>query len=68
VGEAASRLAQEGAAAAGRCLLLGLHPWLVGQPHRIRYLEEALDAALVVRPWCATVSEIAAEAAPQLTG
>lgn len=68
VGEAASRLVQEGAAGAGRCLLLGLRPWLVGQPHRIRYLEEALDAALATRPWCATVGEIAAAAAPQLPG
>lgn len=68
VGEAASRLAREGAEGAGRCLLLGLHPWLVGQPHRIRYLEEALDAVLAAKPWCATVGEIASAAAPQLGG
>ena len=27
----------------GRVLVLHLHPWLIGQPFRIRYLEEALD-------------------------
>ena len=26
----------------GRVLVLNLHPWLIGQPFRIRYLEEAL--------------------------
>jgi hypothetical protein len=36
------------------------------QPHRIRYLEEALDAVLAAAPWCATAGEIAAAAAPQL--
>jgi peptidoglycan/xylan/chitin deacetylase (PgdA/CDA1 family) len=68
VREAASRLTAEAAGGAGRCLLLGLHPWLVGQPHRIGYLEQALDAALESRPWCATADEIAAAAAPQRLG
>jgi len=27
----------------GRSLQLGIHPWLIGMPHRIRYLEEALE-------------------------
>lgn len=27
----------------GRSFQLGLHPWLMGMPHRIRYLDEALD-------------------------
>ena len=27
----------------GRSLNLGLHPWLFGMPHRIRYLDEALE-------------------------
>lgn len=67
VGEAASRLAADGAGGAGRCLLLGIHPWLMGQPHRIGHLEAALDAVLAARPWCATADEIAREAAPQLS-
>ena len=66
VGEAAARLTADAAGGAGRCLVLGLHPWLVGQPHRIGHLEAALDAVLAVRPWCATLTEIASAAAPQL--
>jgi allantoinase len=66
VREGAARLSADGEGGAARCLLLGLHPWLVGQPHRIRYLEEALDGALAAGPWCATVDEIADAAAPQL--
>jgi peptidoglycan/xylan/chitin deacetylase (PgdA/CDA1 family) len=65
VAEAAARLSADAAGGAGRCLLLGLHPWLVGQPHRIAYLEQALDGVLAAQPWCATVGEIAEAAAPQ---
>jgi len=39
VGEAFRLLHGEG----GRSLNLGLHPWLMGMPHRIRYLDEALE-------------------------
>ncbi len=44
----------------GRCLPISIHPWVFGAPHRIRYLEEALAAALE-RPglWPATAAEIA---------
>lgn len=38
VAEAADVLRAEG----GRSLVLGLHPWLFGMPHRIRYLDAAL--------------------------
>jgi len=41
VGEAARVLCGEGAPS-GRSLTLGIHPWLFGMPHRIRYLDEAL--------------------------
>jgi allantoinase len=44
VDEAADVLLAEG----GRSLVLGLHPWLFGMPHRIRYLDAAL-ARLVHR-------------------
>lgn len=35
-------LHQEGADS-GRSFTLGIHPWLFGMPHRIRYLDETLD-------------------------
>lgn len=45
----------------GRHLVLNLHPWLIGHPHRISYLEELL-ADLRSRDdlWIATAGEIAA--------
>lgn len=46
-------------AATGRLLVLNLHPWLIGQPFRIRYLSEVLSK--IVRRqgiWLATGSEI----------
>lgn len=45
VGEAAARLATE---ASPRVLGVGLHPWMMGAAHRIRYVREALAAALAV--------------------
>jgi peptidoglycan/xylan/chitin deacetylase (PgdA/CDA1 family) len=69
VSEAAKRLTMDGKDQdAGRCLLLGLHPWLVGQPSRIRYLEEALDGVLAAKPWCTTANDIADCAKSQLPG
>jgi allantoinase len=59
------RDALEGLAADGRrsarTLCLGVHPWLMGQPHRIRYLDVGL-AALATSPdvWMTTASDIAA--------
>jgi allantoinase len=41
VEEAFSVLHQEGAVS-GRSFTLGIHPWLFGMPHRIRYLDETL--------------------------
>lgn len=41
VKEAFETLYMDGAAS-GRLLTLSLHPWLIGQPHRIKSLEEAL--------------------------
>lgn len=56
VGEAAEALAGEG----GRSFMLPLHPWVIGQPHRMRYLREALDRlGAVENTWSATASEIA---------
>jgi allantoinase len=47
-------------AVTGRYFALGLHPWLIGAPHRITYLEEVL-AQLSGRAsiWNASASEIA---------
>ena len=45
----------------GRLLVLPLHPWCIGQPFRVKYLDEVLahvrghDAV-----WCATGAEVAA--------
>ncbi len=36
------RVLHEEGAASGRCFTLGIHPWLFGMPHRIRYLDETL--------------------------
>ena len=44
-----------------RTLCLGVHPWLLGQAHRIRYLDEVLQT-LATSPevWMTTASAIAA--------
>ncbi len=50
---------REGEQAGGRMLALLLHPWIIGQPHRIAALERALGE-IRRRPgiWPATASEI----------
>lgn len=56
VGEAAEALAAEG----GRSFVLSLHPWVIGQPHRVKYLRAALERLVAVEGlWCATAGEIA---------
>ena len=42
VSEALDQLLADGARG-GRHLILNLHPWLIGHPHRIGYLEDVLD-------------------------
>ncbi len=60
VAEAMETLHEEGAES-GRIFGLGLHPWLMGMAHRIRYLDEALGrVAAFDRVWQATAGEIAA--------
>ena len=43
----------------GRLLSLSLHPWVLGQPHRIKHLEAALSYVMA-QPgvWCAPAGEI----------
>ena len=51
----------------GSHLILNLHPWLIGHPHRIGYLEDVLaDVRKRDGIWLANASEIAAHARPQL--
>jgi hypothetical protein len=43
----------------GRILSLSLHPWVLGQPHRIKHLEAALEYVMS-KPgvWCANAGEV----------
>jgi peptidoglycan/xylan/chitin deacetylase (PgdA/CDA1 family) len=51
----------EAAEEGGRMLALNLHPWLLGQPHRIGHLEEVLAYILGHEGvWCAPPAEIRA--------
>ena len=61
--DAVEQLAKDGSRAekgGGRCLVVNLHPWLIGQPWRATYLRELLDA-LMRRDdiWHATPIELA---------
>ncbi len=55
VGEAAEALAAEG----GRSFVLSLHPWVIGQPHRIQHLRTALERITALDGlWKATAGEV----------
>ena len=41
--DACDLLLKEAAQQGGRILSLSVHPWVLGQPHRIKYLEQALE-------------------------
>jgi peptidoglycan/xylan/chitin deacetylase (PgdA/CDA1 family) len=56
--DACDLLLAEADAQGGRLLSLSLHPWLIGQPHRIGKLEAVLDYLLAQNLWSATPSEI----------
>lgn len=59
VSEAFRTLHEEGAES-GRVFGLSLHPWVIGQPQRIRYLAEALDDICSLdNVWQTTAGEIA---------
>lgn len=52
-------LYEEGAES-GRVMCVALHPFLIGQPHRVRYLDEVFDYILSHEGvWAATADEIA---------
>jgi len=59
VGEAFRGLHEEGART-GMLFGLPLHPWVIGQPHRIKYLEKTLaDITQIDDVWQATAGDIA---------
>ncbi len=59
IGEAFWALHGEGARS-GRLFGLSLHPWVIGQSHRIRYLEETLgDITAIDGVWQTTAGDIA---------
>lgn len=57
--DACDLLLQEAQNEGGRILSLSVHPWVLGQPHRIRYLEQALEY-VTAQPgvWSASAGEI----------
>ena len=57
--DACDLLVKEAQTSGGRILALNIHPWLLGQPHRIAKLEGLL-AKLSANPhiWSASASEI----------
>ncbi len=58
--EAAFRTLHQEGAGSGRTFCLSIHPWILGQPHRIRYLDEALERiAAFGAVWQATAGDIA---------
>jgi allantoinase len=59
IADAHGVLAGEASAGDGRLLAVALHPWISGQPHRVRLLEAALTE-LSASPgiWSATAAEV----------
>jgi peptidoglycan/xylan/chitin deacetylase (PgdA/CDA1 family) len=59
IADAFERLWVDGAQS-GMVMQIGLHPWLIGQAHRIRYLDQALGAIAGRRQvWRTTAGEVA---------
>ncbi len=59
--DAGDLLLEEAETQGGRLLALSLHPWLIGQPHRIGKLEAVLDYLLAQKVWSASPSEIVSQ-------
>ncbi len=68
--DAADCLLAEGRERGGRLLALNLHPWVIGQPHRIGQLERVLEHLRDFgdQVWSAAPSEIIAAAGLALEG
>ena len=59
VEDACAFLLTEADTRGGRLLALSIHPWLLGQPHRIRTLDRLLAGLAAHKDiWSATASEI----------
>ena len=59
--DACDLLLEESERQGGRILALNIHPWMLGQPHRIAYLEQALAYITAQQGvWSATPAEILA--------
>lgn len=59
VTDQADVLAREATADDGRMMTLTIHPWMSGQPHRIGWLEKALEHVMAIDgAWSASGSEI----------
>lgn len=57
--DACDLLLNEAKTGGGRILALSIHPWMLGQPHRIKYLERVLDYITSQEGvWCASASDI----------
>lgn len=60
--DASRFLIEEAAEQGGRILALNIHPWLMGQPHRIKFLEEVLEQLMANKDlWSASPGAILAE-------
>lgn len=58
--DAGDFLLKEAETQGGRILALNIHPWMLGQPHRIAYLEQALEYLMSLDVWSTSGSEILA--------
>jgi allantoinase len=56
--DACDFLLQEAQTQGGRILAINIHPWLLGQPHRIHALEEVLEYVMSQDVWNASASDI----------
>ena len=60
--DASRFLIEEASQQGGRILALNIHPWLMGQPHRIKFLEEVLAQLMAnSEVWSASPSRILEE-------
>ena len=65
--DACDFLCEEASTQGGRILALNIHPWMLGQPHRIAKLEKILEYITAQDIWSASASNILAEFTAQQT-
>ncbi len=56
--DACDFLLEEASTQGGRILSLNIHPWMLGQPHRIAKLEQVLEYVTSQSTWSASASDI----------